>query len=67
MEQMVVDKELGGIQLIADSDFESDFIQDYVIKGIPHFILINPDGNIVSAKAPRPSDPKLKEVLNSLL
>ncbi|MGJ8659168.1 MAG: TlpA family protein disulfide reductase [Cellulophaga fucicola] len=65
--QMVVDKELGGIQLIADSDFESDFIQDYVIKGIPHFILINPDGNIVSAKAPRPSDPKLKEVLNSLL
>ena len=65
--QMVVDKELGGIQLIADNNFESDFIQDYVIKGIPHFILINPDGNIVNAKAPKPSDPKLKEVLNSLL
>ncbi|SNQ45034.1 hypothetical protein CL8139_760006 [Cellulophaga lytica] len=64
---MVVDKELGGIQLIADNNFESDFIQDYVIKGIPHFILINPDGNIVNAKAPKPSDPKLKEVLNSLL
>ncbi|MGJ8734257.1 MAG: TlpA family protein disulfide reductase, partial [Cellulophaga sp.] len=65
--QMVVDKELGGIQLIADKEFNSDFMQDYVIKGIPHFILINPDGNIVNAKAPKPSDPKLKEVLNSLL
>ncbi|WP_394363719.1 TlpA family protein disulfide reductase, partial [Cellulophaga lytica] len=65
--QMVVDKELGGIQLIADNNFESDFIQDYVIQGIPKFILLDTEGNIVNANAPRPSDPKLKEVLNSLL
>ncbi|MCL5244835.1 TlpA family protein disulfide reductase [Cellulophaga sp. 20_2_10] len=65
--QMVVDKELGGIQLIADKEFDSDFMQDYVIRGIPHFILIDTEGNIVNAHAPRPSDPKLKEVLNSLL
>ncbi|SNQ45121.1 hypothetical protein CL8139_860002 [Cellulophaga lytica] len=64
---MVVDKELGGIQLIADNNFESDFIQDYVIQGIPKFILLDTEGNIVNANAPRPSDPKLKEVLNSLL
>ncbi|MDO6855365.1 TlpA family protein disulfide reductase, partial [Cellulophaga lytica] len=63
----VVDKELGGIQLIADNNFESDFIQDYVIQGIPKFILLDTEGNIVNANAPRPSDPKLKEVLNSLL
>ncbi|PKB44693.1 thiol-disulfide isomerase/thioredoxin [Cellulophaga sp. RHA19] len=65
--QMVVDKELGGIQLIADNNFESNFIQDYVIQGIPKFILLDTEGNIVNANAPRPSDPKLKEVLNSLL
>ncbi|WP_077402364.1 TlpA disulfide reductase family protein [Cellulophaga omnivescoria] len=65
--QMVIDKELGGIQLIADNNFESDFIQDYVIQGIPKFILLDTEGNIVNANAPRPSDPKLKEVLNSLL
>lgn len=65
--QMVVDKELGGKQLIADNNFESDFIQDYVIQGIPKFILLDTEGNIVNANAPRPSDPKLKEVLNSLL
>ncbi|WBU88771.1 TlpA family protein disulfide reductase [Cellulophaga omnivescoria] len=65
--QMVVDKELGGVQLIADNNFESDFIQDYVIQGIPKFILLDTEGNIVNANAPRPSDPKLKEVLNSLL
>ncbi|EWH09145.1 redoxin domain-containing protein, partial [Cellulophaga geojensis KL-A] len=46
---------------------ESDFIQDYVIQGIPKFILLDTEGNIVNANAPRPSDPKLKEVLNNLL
>lgn len=66
--QMVVDKELGGgVQLLADNNFDSDFIKDYVIQGIPKFILLDTEGNIVNANAPRPSDPKLKEVLNSLL
>lgn len=52
---MVADKELKGIQLIADKDFKSDFIQNYAIDGIPRFILIDKEGNIVSADAPRPS------------
>lgn len=65
--KMIVDRELGGIQLIADNNFSSDFIEEYVIKGIPKFILLDPEGTIVNANAPRPSDPKLKEVLNSLL
>ncbi|MCK0156903.1 TlpA family protein disulfide reductase [Cellulophaga sp. F20128] len=65
--QMIVDRELGGIQLIADNNFSSDFVQEYVIKGIPKFILLDPKGTIVNANAPRPSDPKLKEVLNNLL
>ncbi|MGV6831525.1 MAG: TlpA family protein disulfide reductase [bacterium] len=63
---MVVNKELGGIQLFADNDWSSKFVKDYAIEGIPRFILVDPDGNIVSSDAPRPSDPKLKELFNEL-
>ena len=63
---MVKNEELGGIQLIADKDWKSQFVQDYGIQGIPRFILIDPAGNIVNADAPRPSNPKLVELLESL-
>lgn len=61
---MVADKELTGIQLFADNSWKSNFVQDYKIQGIPRFILIDPNGNIVSADAPRPSSPKLIELFN---
>lgn len=65
-EKMVTEKELGGIQLIADNAWNSAFVKNYAISGIPRFILIDPKGNIVSANAPRPSDPKLVELFESL-
>lgn len=65
--QMIKDRELGGIQILADNNFESKFVQDYVIQGIPRFILIDPQGNIVNSNALRPSNPKLREVLDGLL
>lgn len=37
-----------------------------MIQGIPRFILIDPQGNIVTANAPRPSDKKLKELFDEL-
>ncbi|WP_103863646.1 TlpA disulfide reductase family protein [Aquimarina sp. I32.4] len=64
--KMVEQKELGGIQLFADNNWNSQFVTDYGIRGIPRFILIDPDGNIVSASAPRPSEPRLKEILSEL-
>jgi thiol-disulfide isomerase/thioredoxin len=66
-QKFVTDKELGGIQLFADNDWNSQFVKDYQINGIPRFILIGPKGEIVSADAPRPSSPALVEVLNDLL
>ncbi|MCF6349291.1 MAG: TlpA family protein disulfide reductase [Flavobacteriaceae bacterium] len=63
--QMVTEKELVGIQLFAGDDLQ--FVNDYGIEGIPRFILIDDKGNVVNADAPRPSNPKLKEVLNGLL
>lgn len=52
--KMVVDKELKGIQLIADKAWKSSFAKDYVIKGIPRFILIDKKGKIISPFAPQP-------------
>lgn len=64
--KMVADKELTGIQLMADNGFASDFINKYKVNTIPRFILIGPNGNIISADAPRPSDPALVNQLKEL-
>jgi len=64
--KMVTDKELGGVQLIADKDWKSDFITAYQINGIPRFILIDPNGKIISSNAPRPSNSKLITLFNEL-
>ncbi len=64
---MVNEKELGGIQLMADNDWKSKFVTDYGIRGIPRFILIDSKGNIINSDAPRPSNYELREVLDGLL
>lgn len=56
---MVKDKKLSGVQLFADADWNSKFVKDYGINGIPRFLLIDPQGNIISTDAPRPSNPAL--------
>jgi len=64
--KMVENKELKGVQLIADKDWNSDFVKQYAIDGIPRFILIDSEGNIISANAPRPSNPEISEMLSRL-
>ncbi len=66
-EKYVKENKLGGIQVIADKDFESEFIRKFNIAAIPRFILIDPKGKIVSGDALRPSDPALRDLLNKLL
>jgi thiol-disulfide isomerase/thioredoxin len=63
----VDEKQLGGVQLFADKDWNSDFIKAYGVTGIPRFILIDPSGKIVKADAPRPSSPDLQKTLDTLL
>lgn len=65
--KFVVTKELGGIQLFADKDWNSDFVKAYGINGIPRFILIDPNGKIINANADRPSNPALTLLLEDLL
>lgn len=63
----VKDHQLQGIQLLADNDFSSEFIKKFNINSIPRFILIAPDGKIISGDAKRPSDPELRKQLDALL
>jgi thiol-disulfide isomerase/thioredoxin len=65
--KMVADKSLGGIQLFADKDWSSAFVQAYGINSIPRFLLIGPDGKVIDPDAARPSDPALVEQLDKLL
>ncbi len=52
----VIGNELVGIQILADSDWESKWVRDYAIYSIPRFILLDTEGNIIDAMAPRPSE-----------
>ncbi len=66
-EQVVKEKSLGGVQLIADNAWNSDFAKSYKINSIPRFILIDPNGKIVKSAAERPSSGELIKELDSLL
>ena len=64
---MVPELNVGGLQLIADNGLKSEFMKAYSVGLIPRSILIDENGKIISAMAPRPSDPKTKNYLNELL
>ena len=63
-EQTVKDEKMGGIQLHTGGDEE--FLNAFRVKGIPRFILINPEGRIDNANMTRPSDPATIEYLGML-
>ena len=61
-----VEKEhLGGVQLFAAGG--SELREAYDIAGIPRFMVFDKAGCIVTIRAPRPSDPELKEMLEKEL
>ncbi|MGV9004145.1 TlpA family protein disulfide reductase [Flavobacterium sp.] len=66
-QNFVKEKSLGGTQLFADKNWNSDFIKAFGINSIPRFLLIDPSGKVIDADAMRPSNGKLKEQLEGLL
>jgi len=62
--KMVTEGKLSGIQLWARED--KTFTDAYMVAGIPRFILIDPKGYVISPDAPRPSEKKLIDLLDSL-
>lgn len=59
----ITEKQLGGIQLIADKAFDSDFMKFLNVSLIPRNVLIDPQGNIVSSAGLRPSSLATRETL----
>jgi len=64
-QNMVKQKQLSGIQLFSNS--EPRFMQDYEVAEIPRYIVFDKNGKTVNFDAPRPSDPKLKTLIESNL
>ncbi len=64
--KMIEEKETGCLQLYA-SKWDNEICNFFKIGGIPCFILIDTEGNIVNANAPRPSYENIDSVLNALL
>ena len=65
---MIEERELVGTHLYTGGDaWQSEFTQAYNVRGIPRFILIDPEGNIFDADTYRPSDPKLRELFDEIL
>lgn len=62
---MIKEKEMDGVQLFASG--WTKITKDYNIQAIPRFMVFDKKGNVVTIEAPRPSNPKLKELLLSEL
>ncbi|MBR9860400.1 TlpA family protein disulfide reductase [bacterium] len=63
---MVIEEELGGAQLYAYIYYDP-FFKAYQISGIPHFILIDPEGYIIDPDAKRPSNRAFWDELEAIV
>lgn len=59
-------KEVGGIKLY-DPEKDDEIMSDYAVTSFPRYVMIDREGKIIEHMAKRPSNPELKEQLNSLL
>lgn len=57
-------RNLKGIHIYAGHHHE--FFDDYIISGLPRFVLIDKEGKIITSQAPLPSSGKLGPIISSL-
>lgn len=62
----IQDKQLKGNQLWISSAENKKVSQAWNILQIPRFVLLDPEGKIVDANAPRPSDAKIRTLFDAL-
>ncbi|MCM1107608.1 MAG: TlpA family protein disulfide reductase [Clostridium sp.] len=62
--KVVESQQMAGVQLFLGTG--SKFQTAYKASGIPHFILLDPEGRIVNANMLRPSSPEIRSYLNRL-
>lgn len=64
-QKMVEEKKLSGLHLFTNN--KGPVVSDYEIKEIPRFILFDKHGKTVDINAPRPTDAKLKALIEATL
>ena len=64
---MVAEKKMEGLQLHLNLVTQGEFVTNNDITSIPRFFLISKDGKIIDIAAPRPSNAKIKELINANL
>ena len=65
--KMVPEKNVGGIHLYDNEGLNSSFMKAFSVGLIPRFMMIDREGEIITAHAPRPSDKGVKDFINKQL
>ena len=56
-----------GTSLRVTQSWDSKTYSDYQVFGLPTFILIDTEGNIIDPKAAKPSSKEIREIFDKLL
>lgn len=62
----IENNDMAGYCLMADNAFKDEMMVKYNVKAIPRFILIDPEGKLISADTPQPRDSAFRDYLKSL-
>ena len=62
--KVLEEKNLKGIQLLDNRGWNSDICRKFFISGIPRYILISKEGDILDANAPAPSSEKIIQLID---
>ena len=65
--KMVAEKNIGGIHLYDDEGLSSDFMKAFSVSLIPRFMMIDAQGKIITANAPRPSSQEVRKFIDGYL
>ena len=64
---IITSRNFEGIQLIAKNAFESEVSKDLKINGIPRFLIIGRDGELIQSRALRPRQKEIRKILMDLI
>jgi thiol-disulfide isomerase/thioredoxin len=65
--KMVPEKNVGGIQLYDSEGLNSSFMKAFSVGLIPRFMMLDDEGKIITANAPRPSSKEVREYIDAQL
>ncbi len=65
--EWVQKKELSGVNLLAQGNWNDKLAKSYRLTGFPRYVLVDKNGKVVNDNCPRPSSGKLEEVIAGLI